>query len=267
MATLSGWQALGQRADDVPQGTTALHQELERRLTSFQETTGNHLSVVALLPDPLDSFLAREFDLYFTIREWKKSHALKSAAYALLIVLLLVVFYVFSFALAFNPSERSLELSSGVSPTLPALLLIGVLLLWVLAGALRCKSFSSIKEDIGEAPSPALIELVETRSRVRPSVERLLEGKFLLLLASVLVVPSLYLIFYFDDYGNWSTPRLVRGIEEPWLRFDFFDFGISILLVIAVILAAEAGYRQVRSFSEFRQVVELWLNAPQQEDL
>jgi hypothetical protein len=111
-------------------------------------------------------------------------------------------------------SDRSLALVSGVSPTLPIILLLAIPIAWIALSlwTTNRKKFRTIDQK-----------------------ERLTASLMVWLGLAIIGAPAIHLAFYYRD---WNF-RVVRGIEV----FYWFDIVVTLLLVLAVALLTEAGFR------------------------
>ncbi len=158
-----------------------------------------------------------------------------------------LAFYAFILRISFGPSERAMNLNSGVSPTLPILLLLGVPSLWVLSGVYRCYVMRNLAGLLNG--DRRLIELAEPYLLLLPNKEQILKLNFLLLVMAIVLLPSIYLLLYF-----FSFP--VRGIETN----PFFNWGVGTLLLGSILLVSEASFRCLSAWRRLRRHAPGWLD-------
>lgn len=148
---------------------------------------------------------------------------------------------------------RTLSLSGGVSPLLPAILMAAVVLGWALLVLRRREELDRICPERDEAhllptPDPASRLLRARYGRLWAAVDPLGDGRtsarwWVLLVA----VPVIYLS---SLYGQLHFAAPLRGIEGGW-----FDRGMSVLFLLILMLLVAAGVSLFQGWLTLRDFV------------
>lgn len=145
--------------------------------------------------------------------------------------------------------RRALALTGGVSPLLPALLMGGVVLGWVLLALLRRETLCRIAPRHRDPRTAGGDGHGDLCRALWQAIDPLTDGRAVLRWAIVLeVVPLLYLSSLYEP-RTWLTPVL-RSMEGTG-----FDLAISALLGIAVLACIAAGVSLRRGWGVLRELV------------
>ena len=149
--------------------------------------------------------------------------------------------------------ERSVAISSGVSPMLPVNLVFAVPLLWLLSSLSRHRALETVaaaarrRRDTGTLDAsggrnPLGLDLNQLLDRVRQTIDptgAVAPLRTTVILTALGLGPFLYLVFYYQQ-PDW---RAVRGVETWELdRFVTFAFLIAVLLVLGALVRFATGW-------------------------
>lgn len=142
--------------------------------------------------------------------------------------------------------ERSLSLSNGISPLMPALIIGLVIAGWILLALYRHRCLESLPEvsDIAGVSSEAREPILCLRAAIDPVALHLRAswGWWLILL----LIPIVFVRFFFVDLRGWP----VRGFEGR-----SFEEATNLLLFVAVVLAISSGLSLLNGWRALRSLL------------
>ncbi len=157
--------------------------------------------------------------------------------------------------------ERSVAISSGVSPLLPTLLVLVVPVLWLLMSLSRHHALNSMPF-LGHRPNPGARWRVGLGTRITGvDLKRLVDRvcltvdpsnffdpwRLTAIVIILLVMPFTYLMFYYEV----PELRIVRGLEAR--EFDYFvtlGIGLAILLILGAFWRFAMGWRALSRLTD-----------------